>query len=749
MLSDEEKLEKMMKKLNPTLKDSLIKMIEPVKQIWGTDLVLPDYTRHGTDHSMHVIGYSYDILDSHAKKINELNEYEMYLLLASIFLHDIGMQCYPSEEIFSEIIDYAKKIADEKKIPFDVLEFRSRSGASLADDEKESIRRYHSLLTKAMIIYGVQKLEYETLHDACKHIPDELVDDLSDICLYHSKYPIMDCDEHLSILQGRKRLIAVILRLADELDISRRRINENDYKILRRDPKNLIYWLKHKHTSVVISDNLIRLKLTLHPEDAKNYGRILQASIINDFCCKNKKLIEILNIKKFDIKLDDEKSRKDGILQVVPSYGAKKIPDEVLLEFKRLEREEKFISQFRYRHNITNFYKNIEKEILNNNYTYNILVLGDVMLDHVMYTINAPYGQVLTHNLQKVSVLLREEDHRYKKLGLSSSERRTLGGTASLVVALLAIPNITIDVISIIGNDPEGKEIERLFTDLKAHTQKNNGSYPNFYPVIVNEYPTVTKNYYYDIEYSQGIVKTGYRFDREDKSIIDKKIEEYKQKLKIVLDNLGTKYDCIIIADHEKGMINNDIIDWVSQKFPYVPKYVDPKYNFDYYNDLYLKATIPNIKEASMGIRKIANISEDEIKLRGLNSELFDTDFDCLKECLPNCESFIVKADINGAVIYSKNNDNDDKNGSYYKDNICSFPIDESKVKDNIGCGDVFDAYFILSQLKGFTLEDSVKLANIAAGIKRKKELGDVVSPKEICEELSNFRKKCNLCQNT
>lgn len=755
MLSAEDKLKKMMKKLPQDLQDNLKDIRNSVEQIWSTDRVIPDFTNHGIDHSLRVIGYAYDILESNNDKNKELDEIEMYLLLASIYLHDIGMQCYPPKPIFLKILEFAKYIAKEKNISFNVIDFKSQSCASLTFDEKDFIREYHSLLTKAMIDFCVKEKDYEILRQACRGIPQDLAKDLSDICFYHSRYSIMKCSEYLFNSQGkgRKRLIAAILRLADEMDISRDRVNKNDIEILSRSPESIFYWLKHMLTSVTVKNNVIYLTVFLNPEDAKNYGHLLQASIINHFCCKNKELIGILNDEKFEIKLDDDKKRKDGIPKIDTYISIEKIPDNILDKFRLLERENEHFSNFRYRYKIGEFSQDMTKDVLKNKSPIRILVIGDVMIDHVMYMLDAPYSRVLRHDIDEVSVLLTKNDPQYKRSKISSSERRTLGGAAGIVKALLSIPNVYVDMISVIGEDLEGNAIKELFEDLKNNTKKNEKVRLNFYPVEINEYPTVTKYYYYIVRFAQGLEKKSYRFDREDIYIINEKIEEYKNKIKKLLDNIGSVYDCIIIKDHEKGTINKDIVDWISKKYPHSDIYVDPKYNFDLYADLDIKAIIPNIKEASMGIREIANLREQEVEIRAGDSDMADTDFKYLNESLPNCDSFIVKADRNGAIIYSssendngfsiKNNDSSENDKIYYRDQIYSYPIDKLKEKNNIGCGDIFDAYFIVSQFKQHTLQDSVKLANIAAGIKRKKELGEVVYPDEILEELNNFKKGC------
>lgn len=753
MISADEALDRMMEQIkDQELKKSLKDIRDFAEDFWTADNVVSDFTDHGIKHSNRLIVYSYQILQSEENN-KKLNEIETYLLLASIYLHDIGMQCYPEEkEIRDGVMECAKEIADKKIGPFNIIDLESKSAMQLNDDQKKFIREYHNLLTSAMILYSSNNT-YPDLDSVCQTIPSDFRADLADICLYHSKYPIMECEESLSPPYGKKRLIATILRLADELDIGNNRVKDSDLKRLKKDPDNLFYFIKHSYTTVYIVNDEIRLLLTLDPEDADKYGHMLQTSIINYFCCKNKKLIKILNTNHYKIKIGDEDIRKKGDLQIKREIGRKKLSKDTIDRFKLLERKNKQRANFIYRFNIADFYRDV-KDVLNNNSPYNILVIGDVMLDSFMYVTNAPYYQVATHEkLPKpgLFVLLTKENHLYQNLGLTSSERCSLGGTADLAAALLTIPNVHVDTIGVIGNDHEGNEIKELFQNLQNKTKKNDKTFSNFDPIVIDKYPTVVKQYYHCVTPGQGPSDiTNYRFDREDPKFFDKKvnikeINEYNTKLKTMLDTNKTNYNCIIINDHEKGMINKHIIDLVSQKYQGVPIFIDPKYNFNHFKELHIKTIIPNIKEASMGIQRIADISTEDIEERVSNSDLLDEDYNHLNNCLPNCDSFVIKSDQNGAMIYSKN-----ENG-YYRDHIYPYPIaiDESKVKSTIGCGDTFDAYFIISQLKNHSLQNSVKIANIAAGIKRKKELGEVVSPKEIDEELNIFKKKCpHECKN-
>jgi len=738
MSKSNDKLERMMKNLTPEQKKSLNKIRTSVEEIWGVDHIISDFTDHGVDHSLRLVNYASDMLNNNNFK---LTQEETYLLLSSIFLHDIGMQCY-APNIFDKFLQEAENIARDKKLSFKVIEFTAKSAMKLNENEQNFIREYHSLLTAAMINYSFNNPDY-ILHEACRDFQTNLRKDLEDICLYHSKYPIIDCEENLSIIiGGRKRLIAAILRLADELDIDYNRIRDSDYKILKRDSKNLVYWLKHKYTTVQIQGNEINLTIALYPTDLEKYGHILQGSIINDFCCKNKKVMEVLNFYGINIKLSDQSDRKNGIPKLIADRGQEKIPTDIVDEFKKLEHTKKHISRCRYKYNIAEFNQNIKKDVLNNDEDFNILVLGDVMLDSTMHMIDAPFDQVLAHDrLNMVYALLHDDSYLLKILGIDSPDVRSLGGAAGIVTTLLQIPKVHVDIVSIIGEDSEGYEIQGLFNNLKQQTSKNGESYLNFYPICIKEYPTVTKHYYKCYkDFSQGIIQpTIYRFDRENVKLIYNNFDKYEERFKEELSKISTSYDCIIIMDHRKGMINDFVINWLRDKYPDVKLFIDPKYDWTYYKDLHIKAIIPNIKEASMGIRNIAELNDEAVKSRVMGSDLEENDYDSLKKCLLNCDSFIIKSDRHGAVIYSK----EYNNNIYFKDFIFPYPIDESKEKSTIGCGDTFDAYYVIGQLKKYTLQTSVKLANIAAGIKRKKELGEVVKPKEVYDEINNFCKSC------
>ena len=89
------KIEEKFKKriLEEHLKTSLDLIRQATLKIWASDAprIIKDYTDHGIEHSKRIISYVEKLLFANSGRT--LTSVEVYLLLASIYLHDIGMQC--------------------------------------------------------------------------------------------------------------------------------------------------------------------------------------------------------------------------------------------------------------------------------------------------------------------------------------------------------------------------------------------------------------------------------------------------------------------------------------------------------------------------------------------------------------------------------------------------------------------------------------------------------------------------------
>ena len=208
-----------------------------------------------------------------------LNSYELYLLSASSCLHDIGMQC--------DVIKYnnIKIKAEELGADFSV-KFKSAKSSEFSQEEQNAIRENHQYLSAAWIDFSHNNLaEITSLDAAAKSIPDELVDDVINVCMYHSKLPINDCANESKITGARLKLISAILRLADELDITKSRVQNDAYDTFRIPPENLIYWWLHDHTKIrfLEGSNNISININLNPNDADLYGELIEDSYLPGF----------------------------------------------------------------------------------------------------------------------------------------------------------------------------------------------------------------------------------------------------------------------------------------------------------------------------------------------------------------------------------------------------------------------------------------------------------------------------------
>src|SRR5579862_8812193 len=122
------------------LRDSLSQLRQAMEIIWAHDAprVIQDYTDHGVQHCERIAGYASKLLEANDGR--DLSSIEMYLLIAGIYLHDIGMQCdvqhWPA----------IKDIAERKGAEF-AVEFKAERANAYNFDEQKAIRKNHHLLS--------------------------------------------------------------------------------------------------------------------------------------------------------------------------------------------------------------------------------------------------------------------------------------------------------------------------------------------------------------------------------------------------------------------------------------------------------------------------------------------------------------------------------------------------------------------------------------------------------------------------
>lgn len=126
---------------------SLGQIRQAAEDIWAADSpqIIQDFTCHGMDHSERLAGFAAKLLE--ATDGRALSSQESYILLAGIYLHDIGMKCDVIK--FSEI----KEIAEKLGAKFD-LEFNAETSSGYNIDEQKEIRKNHQYLSAAWIDYA-------------------------------------------------------------------------------------------------------------------------------------------------------------------------------------------------------------------------------------------------------------------------------------------------------------------------------------------------------------------------------------------------------------------------------------------------------------------------------------------------------------------------------------------------------------------------------------------------------------------
>ena len=211
----------------------LLNIEQNVSKAWEGGLILRHYTKHGIEHSENIITYLGKILETHA---NLLNTYERFVLLASAYLHDIGMQ-------FPAYAGLPRKAENE-----------------YTDEELEKIRENHHIASAAIIEDSVSQNPPEELVELGLRSEDckRFATFIAKVSKYHRKLNIEDEElKETSILgeRMRLRLLAALLRLADTLDRTYKRVNMTRLKLVDIPVRSKFIWWGHWYCQSVNVEN--------------------------------------------------------------------------------------------------------------------------------------------------------------------------------------------------------------------------------------------------------------------------------------------------------------------------------------------------------------------------------------------------------------------------------------------------------------------------------------------------------------
>ena len=306
----------------------------------------------------------------------------------------------------------------------------------------------------------------------------------------------------------------------------------------------------------------------------------------------------------------------------------------------------------------------------------NILVIGDVIIDHFIWgTVSriSPEAPVPVVNVKDDNLLL--------------------GGSANVLHNIFGL-GAKATICGVIGTDPMGDYLLELIAELPSPT---NGV------VRVKDRPTTVKTRV--VAQGQQVV----RFDRESTGEVT---GEYFDKLKDFISTNLTDFDAIIISDYAKGTINMALMDHLRQQLtqhPEIPLIVDPK---PHQPERFSGVTIitPNNHEAEM-ISGINITDQSSLKAAGekLQTEL-------------QSDSVLITRGESGMTIFEK--------GKPMK----TIPTVAKEVFDVTGAGDTVAATLALGLAAKLSFTDAASLANYAAGIVVGKVGTATVTQKEILE---------------
>lgn len=286
----------------------------------------------------------------------------------------------------------------------------------------------------------------------------------------------------------------------------------------------------------------------------------------------------------------------------------------------------------------------------------NILVIGDLMIDHYLW---GSAGRISPEApVQVVDV---------------ASETAVLGGAGNVINNLYAL-GASVSVASAIGDDAIGRELTLMLKSIGVKTQG-----------LVTQAGRTTSKKSRVVASNQQIL----RYDKESKAPI---AAAAVAKILAAVEKDLFLYDCIILSDYGKGVITADLSQGVIQMARAQGKIVlvDPK-GTDYAKYRGAHLLTPNRKEAQVATG-IA-IEDDTSLTRALL---------WLKE---NCalDRSMITLSEDGIAIY--------------EEELKRFPTVAQEVFDVTGAGDTVIASMAFALSAGHSIDDAARFANLAAGV--------------------------------
>ncbi len=318
--------------------------------------------------------------------------------------------------------------------------------------------------------------------------------------------------------------------------------------------------------------------------------------------------------------------------------------------------------------------------MININFKPNILVIGDLMIDHYLWGSCdriSPEAPVQVVNVKK--------------------ENSVLGGAGNVINNLVSLGS-SVEVISVIGDDSVANELKTLLSNIGV----------SFDNLVVEKGRKTSKK--------SRLMASNQQVLRYDSESVDEISKNSANKILEILEKNIKNYSAIILSDYKKGVLTTTLTqDIIKLANRYKIKVLaDPKgKDFSKYKGAY--TLTPNKKEAM----EATNIDiKDEKSL-----------VEALKSLKQNCnlEVSLITLSEQGIAIFD--------------DELFTSPTAAREVFDVTGAGDTVIASITFALSCGVDIKKALYFANLAAGVVVGKIGSATASLDEIYEYESQLNK--------
>ena len=283
-----------------------------VEVVWK-DRLLPWFTNHNTEHSEEIIFILGHILEPLKSTSDFLNEHELFMLLASAYLHDIGMQYLKVESISVE---------------------------QLTEKDYEEVRRRHAEESYNIILKTVEdSVVRDDFHFPT--IDEQYIPVIALVSKGHSSdyfdQIVREFKDDPRTPKGRPcrgELLTALLLIADELDLQCKRVEFSELAKYTLSAYSRVHWFKHHYIDTVdIKDGNIAITLR-YPSNPEGYEHLIREFIESKLVQQIKRVNHVL------------RGSTSGLLHLNETItvelkqettGVKRaMPPEVLQELKKL-----------------------------------------------------------------------------------------------------------------------------------------------------------------------------------------------------------------------------------------------------------------------------------------------------------------------------------------------------------------------------------------------------------------------------